>query len=70
MMIHKYLVSMVEDLSPQEIYKLKRHICKFRDHCNKFINFIKEHQGIKGFENANYEEIRVEVNERLIKFID
>jgi hypothetical protein len=70
MMIHRYLLARVEALSQQEMLKLKRYIVKFRDHCNKFINFLKEHHRVKGFENANFEEIRVEVNEVLTKFID
>jgi hypothetical protein len=70
MMMHRFLIHRTTELSPAEMTRLKRCIIKFRENCNQFIVFIKEHTDVRGFENISFEEIRVEVNEKLVKFIE
>lgn len=70
MMANKHIVHKLKELTQGELVKLRRIVVKFRENCNRFIVFIKEHEGIRGFEHIHYEEIKVEANEGLLKFID
>ena len=70
MMVHTYLLKRIVEMNSDQALRLKRHIIKFREHCNKFIVFVKENKDCKGFEHINYEEVMVEVNEKVAKFIE
>ena len=70
MMANKHIVHKLKELTQTEVLRFRKTVVKFRENCNRFIIFIKSHEGQKGFEHIHFEEIKVETNEGLLKFID
>lgn len=49
MMANKHVVHKLKELTQGEVVRFRRTVVKFRENCNRFIVFIKAHEGLKGF---------------------